>query len=111
ITGHLLGASFFFSRGGGEVSNARKFCTAIAFQLAERIPTLRPHICNAITEHEKTASLSLQDQWRQLVLKPLSKLSNSTCPVYYTIVVDALDECDDDSTKNIPLLLNLLAEA
>jgi Heterokaryon incompatibility protein (HET)/NACHT domain len=104
-----LGASFFFSRGGGDVGHAGKFCTTLAVQLAEHVPTLRRHICDAITEHGNIVSLSLQDQWRQLVLKPLSKLSDDFCPLSYIIVIDALDECDNDS--NIRLILHLLAEA
>ena len=35
-----LGASFFFSRGGGDVSHAHKFVTSIAIQLARSIPDL-----------------------------------------------------------------------
>ncbi|KAH7397941.1 hypothetical protein BKA64DRAFT_745489 [Cadophora sp. MPI-SDFR-AT-0126] len=34
-----LGASFFFSRGGGDVSHASKFLTSIAVQLTDNIPS------------------------------------------------------------------------
>src|SRR6266480_687438 len=91
-----LGASFFFSRGGGDVSYAGKFFTSIAFQLAKKSLPLRRHICEALQEHSDIASQSLQDQWRQLVLYPLSKCDNSSCPSSYIIVIDALDECSDD---------------
>ncbi|KAL2046029.1 hypothetical protein N7G274_001476 [Stereocaulon virgatum] len=57
-----LGASFFFSRGGGDVSHARKFVTTIAVQLAENVPSLKPHICHAIANRSRIAGLSLQDQ-------------------------------------------------
>jgi hypothetical protein len=40
-----LGASFFFSRGGGDVGHAGKFCTTIAVQLANNVPTPYWHIC------------------------------------------------------------------
>jgi len=43
-----------------------------------------------------------------LVLGPLSKLSEDSCSSY-AVVIDALDECDDDS--NIRVILHLLAEA
>ena len=36
-----LGASFFFSRGGGDVSHAGKFFTSIAVQLANKSPSLK----------------------------------------------------------------------
>ena len=45
-----LGASFFFSRGGGDLSQATKFFTDIAMQLADNIPTLKDHICKVIDE-------------------------------------------------------------
>ena len=77
-------------------------------QLANNVPTLHQHICDAIAEHGDIVSLSLHDQWHQLVLGPLSKLSEDSCSSY-VIVIDALDECDDDN--NIRVILRLLAEA
>src|SRR5262249_48845134 len=87
-----LGASFFFSKGGGDVGHAGKFVTSIAVQLANDIPPLRGHICNAIMECSDIVTRSLSDQWNQLVLTPLSKLDGKSCPSY-VLVVDALDEC------------------
>ena len=104
-----LGASFFFSRGGGDVGHAGKFVTSIALQLSKSMPSLRQHICDAITEHNDIASQSLRDQWQQLVLSPLSKINANGFQSVYVLVVDALDECDDDD--NIRILLHLLAEA
>ncbi|OQV00176.1 WD domain-containing protein isoform 2 [Cladophialophora immunda] len=60
-------------------------------------------------EHENIASLSLQDQWRQLVLKPLTKLGDGLRLSSYLVVIDALDECDD--AIKIQIILQLLAEA
>jgi hypothetical protein len=103
-----LGASFFFSRGGGDVSHAGKFVTSIAVQLAHYVPSSRQHICDAITDCSNIASQSLRDQWHHLVLRPLSKLGNrSLYP--YVLIVDALDECEND--KNIQAIVQLLVEA
>ncbi|KAH0558666.1 hypothetical protein GP486_004684 [Trichoglossum hirsutum] len=104
-----LGASFFFLRGGGDISHAGKFFTSIAVQLARNVPALSRHICEAITERSDIASQSLRDQWQQLVLRPLSKLDGSSCQSLYVLVVDALDECDDEN--NIRIIPQLLAEA
>lgn len=104
-----LGASFFFSRGGGDVGHAGKFVTSIAVQLASRVPSLDQYICDAIKERRDIASQSLQDQWQQLVICPLSKLSGSDSLFPYILVVDALDECDND--KDIRIIVHLLAEA
>jgi hypothetical protein len=104
-----LGASFFFSRGGGDVGHADKFVTSIAVQLASSIPSLSQHTCDAIKESRDIASQSLPDQWQQLVLRPLSKLSKNSDQSSYVLVVDALDECD--KANNIGIIVNLLAEA
>ncbi|TVY23810.1 Vegetative incompatibility protein HET-E-1, partial [Lachnellula hyalina] len=104
-----LGASFFFSRGGGDVSHAGKFFTSIAVQLANNIPSLRHNVCDAISHRKDIASQSFRDQWSQLVLLPLSKLGGGSSSSSYVLVIDALDECDKD--EHIRMVLHLLAEA
>jgi hypothetical protein len=89
------------------VSHAGKFFTSLAVQLALNIPSLRQNICDAVMKQSDIASLSLSEQWRQLVLGPLSELDKSCQP--YILVVDALDECDNE--EHIRIILQLLAEA
>jgi hypothetical protein len=101
-----LAASFFFSRGGGDVGHAGKFVTSIAVQLAHSVPAVRQHISDAVAERSNIVSLSLRDQWQHLVLHPLSKLHE---PESYVVVVDALDECDNND--NIRIIVQLLAKA
>src|ERR1700728_4300026 len=45
-----LGASFFFSRGGGDVGHAGKFFTSFAVQLARNVPQIQRFISDAVTE-------------------------------------------------------------
>jgi hypothetical protein len=90
-----LRASFFFSKGGGDVSHAGKFFTSLAVQLARSIRPLREYIGNAMIERSDIANLSLVDQWRQLVLHLLSKV-RSTLRQAVVLVINALDECEDD---------------
>jgi hypothetical protein len=105
-----LGASFFFSRGGGDVGHARKFVASIALQLASSIPGIEQYICEAVTEHKVIASQSLRDQWQRLIIRPLSKLkSSNSSPSSYVLIVDALDECDNEN--DIRTILQLLTEA
>jgi hypothetical protein len=77
-----LEASFFFSRGGGDVGHAGKFVTSDARQHASNILPLQSWICKAITACSDIATLSLGDQWRRLVLEPLSKLDSSHIRLY-----------------------------
>ncbi|KAF5852326.1 hypothetical protein GGP41_007754 [Bipolaris sorokiniana] len=105
-----LAASFFFSRGGGDVGHAGKFVTSLAVQLARNVPVLKQHISDAVVERDDIASQSLRDQWQHLVLRPLSKLHEPEAGQRrYIIVIDALDECDNDS--NIRIIVQLLAKA
>lgn len=89
------------------MSHAGKLFTTLAVQLAKQIPSLQKQIYNAIAKQSNIASLSLSDQWHQLVLSPLSRLEESHQS--YVLVVDALDECEDDN--DVRRILELLAEA
>ncbi|KAL3427466.1 vegetative incompatibility protein HET-E-1 [Phlyctema vagabunda] len=106
-----LGASFFFARGGGDVSHAGKFVTSLAVQLADAVPFLQTHICDAMRERSDIANLSLLDQWRELVIRPLKlvKSDKPPSPSSYLFIIDALDECDNDS--HVRTILQLLGEA
>lgn len=90
------------------MNHARKFVTTIAVQLADNVPSLKPHICHIVANRSNIASLSLQDQWRQLILSPLSKLEGNLYQPY-TLVIDALDECENGN--EIQIILTLLLEA
>jgi hypothetical protein len=104
-----LGASFFFTKGGGDVGNARKFVTTVAVQLADNVRPLRRYICDAFMERSDITSQALQDQWHQLVLRPLLKLDSNGRNSSYVLIIDALDECEGDN--DIRIILQLLAEA
>ena len=106
--GHL-GASFFFSRGKGDISHAGKLFTTIAVQLAKKSPSLKSCICEAIKEHGDIASQGLHDQWVRLVLQPLSKIKATSDLSPLVLVIDALDECEGDG--DIRVILQLLAAA
>ncbi|KAH6134154.1 hypothetical protein HBI68_251490 [Parastagonospora nodorum] len=103
-TKQFLGASFFFSRGGGDVGRASTFVTSIAVQLARSVSGVRRHINNTLLQRPEIASQSLRDQWQYLVLEPLSKLSG---PAVFVLVIDALDECED--SNDTQLIAELLA--
>jgi hypothetical protein len=89
------------------VSHAGKLFTSLAVQLAYAVPSLQAYIRDAVRERSDIANLSLLDQWRQLVLGPLSRLEKAHQS--YVLVIDALDECESDN--NVRIILGLLAEA
>jgi hypothetical protein len=73
------------------------------------MPSLQHYISNAISDNIDIASQSLRDQWRQLILRPLSKLDSYNSQLHCVLIIDALDECDNEN--DIRTILQLLAEA
>jgi len=102
-----LAASFFFSRGRGDISRAGKFFTTIAAQLAENLPGLRPFISKAIDDHPDIHQRALREQWKLLIYNPLENAPAQSKPI--VVVIDALDECE--RKEDIKLILQLLAQA
>ncbi|KAF8542356.1 putative WD-repeat protein [Trichophaea hybrida] len=105
-----LGASFFFSRGQGDLGHATKFFTSLATQLANTLSVLKPYICRAIAENPDISERGLAEQWKHLIFLPLSNVKDvSLQSRQYILMIDALDECEGE--KDIGLILQLLAEA
>ena len=103
----LLGASFFFSRGQGDVGNAAKFFTTIAALLVDSIPGLKPLVCKALAEDSRILAKDPRNQWEQLILGPLHKLPTGSLELRFVLVIDALDECDNALDANqIPQLIS-----
>jgi hypothetical protein len=104
-----LGASFFFSRGGGDLAKADRFFTTLALQLAKASPDLKRYICDSIARHGDIGQQSLRDQWKQLIFQPISMLKHGQLRFSPLIlVIDALDECEHQN--DIRVILGLLPE-
>ncbi|KAF3011317.1 hypothetical protein E8E14_003394 [Neopestalotiopsis sp. 37M] len=102
-----LGASFFFSKGEGDLGGSSKLVSSLARQLAESVPHIRRFICDAIAEKPEIMRRPLEEQWNQLISIPLSKLHDSQAPIL--LVIDALDECNDG--RDTQRILKLLTTA
>ena len=98
-----LGASFFFSRGGGDLGSSSKVFTTLATQLAEKSPDLKRYICEAVAENADIGNKGLYDQWNKLILQPLSRLNKSSFPLPLILLIDALDECEGDDDVQLVL--------
>ena len=75
-------------------------------QLA-KFPVLRERIHKAALDDDGIAKKILHDQWKQLVIEPMSKLNITPACRSLVLVVDALDECDKQG--DIRQVLQLLA--
>ncbi|OTA05304.1 hypothetical protein A9Z42_0059680 [Trichoderma parareesei] len=102
-----LGARFFFERGHSDRQNAAKFFTTIADQLATMQPAMADPIKDAARADPSIGSKGVEEQFYQLILRPLSALLKENWKgKQVVIVVDALDECgqEDDATEILRLL-------
>ncbi|CAI7662679.1 unnamed protein product [Penicillium bialowiezense] len=102
--GHLA-ASFFFKRNESDLSSARYFFTTIAAQLVQKLPAGAEYMLNAIEAHPDIPDMALAEQFKKLILQPMrAMLPKDSKPM--TVVIDALDECNDDNdTRAIIRLL------
>lgn len=106
---NCLGASFLFSRGGGDLGHAHKLFGSIALQLARSSIALKSLIVDAVAQNDDIAQQFLREQWRVLILDPLRQLDNRPYDhLNLIIVLDVLDECKNES--DIKIVLQLLTQ-
>jgi hypothetical protein len=106
----LLSASFFFKRGQGDRGNTSRFFSTISWDLADKFPVLVPHIAQALENCSRLAEKGIETQFEELILRPLSVVWQKSSSKYKqaTIVIDALDECEEEPQR-IRKILDLLS--
>ncbi|KAJ1304090.1 hypothetical protein OPQ81_008494 [Rhizoctonia solani] len=93
-TEHKLAASFFCSRLQEECRKVDRIIPSIAYQLARFSRPFQSAIC-AILEKDPDIHESIPEvQFHELLVKPLLEVER-TLPEGMTVVIDALDECED----------------
>ena len=86
-------ATFFFSRGSGDTGHTRKFVGTIATQLASQWPAFENALLGVISDNKEIVCKRQQDQWKALILEPLSSMPHGPGSQHVLLVVDAVDEC------------------
>ena len=76
-----------------------------------RSPLLRDRIDEATLDDDGIADKILRDQWKQLIIEPLSKLNTESVRKTLVLVIDALDECDREGDINRVIQLLPIAGA
>jgi hypothetical protein len=105
----LLGASFFFKKGEVDRGNASKVFTTITLQLVHTVSALALYVKDAIDTEPKIAGKSLGQQFKKLILEPLSKARQNSKEIFtLVILLDALDECEPE--EHISAILRLLPQ-
>ncbi|KAG8722997.1 hypothetical protein FRC09_005181 [Ceratobasidium sp. 395] len=91
---HQLGASFFCSRQLPECRDVNRIVPSISYQLSLFSLPFRHALSEVLEKHRDIHNQLLQDQFEYLVAAPLLRVAH-TFGADVTIVIDALDECDD----------------
>jgi hypothetical protein len=109
-----LVAGYFFKRGEKDRNSTARFFPTIAAQLIDNIPQFETclrmslgKLGNAVVE--KVEKRALEDQFKTLILTPLSQLlPGKSANLPRVIVIDAVDECEQ--YDHIPRILSLFSQ-
>jgi len=105
---NLLGASFFCSRDNADRSNSNMIFPTIAYQLCLFQPILREHVSRAMRKDPDLSFAFPSMQLEKLIVEPLEAVMRLQAFQPCLIVIDALDECNEDSTSTVLTALGLL---
>ena len=94
----ILGASFFCSHLDTESSNADLIFLTLAYELARHSTATSNALLNALEKDRNVGHKSLRDQFLNLIVTPTKAASEAvSTPRPLVIVIDALDECANQS--------------
>ncbi|KAL8940747.1 MAG: hypothetical protein Q9211_002128 [Gyalolechia sp. 1 TL-2023] len=107
VSSHL--ATYFFKRGHGDLAHVRRLLPTIVRQWVRFSPSYRQSVLDVIKKDPNIGqSADIREQYETLIVGPLRlsrQLEPSSEP--FIIVMDALDECDDET--DLRMLLKLFA--
>jgi hypothetical protein len=98
-----LGATFFCKRDDNSLNQPSLVFSTIAFRLAHTYPLLKEHILSALGDDPDVGESHIRNQFQQLIVEPLSKLPSDLDVPPVVMIIDAVDECGHESTRE-PLL-------
>ncbi|KZP33353.1 hypothetical protein FIBSPDRAFT_924404 [Athelia psychrophila] len=98
----ILGASFFCSRDSAECSKPKLLFTTIAYQLSLVCDAFGEKVVAAMHSDPDMGIKSLSHQLEKLILEPLNH-ARDLLPSPCVVIIDALDECGDDSRTHAVL--------
>ncbi|CCO37512.1 Vegetative incompatibility protein HET-E-1 [Rhizoctonia solani AG-1 IB] len=100
-----LGASFFCSRTMLECRQVKNIIPSIAYQLARFSRPFRCALAKVLELDPDAHTRSLNMQYQKLIAEPLAGVESSL-PLDFIVVIDALDECENEDS--VSQILDLL---
>ncbi|CAE6420154.1 unnamed protein product [Rhizoctonia solani] len=92
-----LGASFFCSRAISECRQVKHIIPSISYQLARFSLPFRCALDKVLGLDPDAHTRALRIQHQKLIVEPLMEVQRSL-PTDFIVVIDALDECEDESS-------------
>ncbi|KLO12430.1 hypothetical protein SCHPADRAFT_998163 [Schizopora paradoxa] len=103
----ILGANFFFSRDIAELSKPSLVFPTISFELSRFDAQFKRALYDVLAEDSRIPFLNLEQQFEKLICAPFAACRGKR-PIL--IMLDALDECAEDTDILLRLLLKYKAE-
>ncbi|KAG8763615.1 hypothetical protein FRC11_000225 [Ceratobasidium sp. 423] len=100
-----LGGSFFCSNALPKCRDVSRIIPTIAYQLAQASPEFASELSQVLELNADSQLQGLEAQFQKLFLLPLQSASKG-CPLGLTVVIDALDECEDQ--EGAGLIINMI---
>ncbi|EUC60433.1 vegetative incompatibility protein HET-E-1, putative [Rhizoctonia solani AG-3 Rhs1AP] len=95
----VLAGSFFCQRNDPNLSDPLRLINNIVHDIASRCPPYAHVVANAIRANRTLCTAHLSIRYEGLVKGPLKRLRSLSAPAPLVVVVDALDECGDWSSR------------
>ena len=93
-----LGGTFFASHLRVDTSDARRIIPTISLQLAKYLPSFGPLLLDVVNNNPNCSSWRIAKQFMNFMVRPLiAACRENRVVVVPVIVLDALDECSDES--------------
>ncbi|KAG8753203.1 hypothetical protein FRC11_007614, partial [Ceratobasidium sp. 423] len=92
----LLAASFFCTRTSADCRDVTRIVPTMAYQLARYSSPFQSALCEVLGEDPDVCSKNISTQFERLMIEPLRRKKDDI-PDNLVVVIDAPDECDDQS--------------
>lgn len=93
--------TFFCSRDIRDCNDYKMIIPTIAYQMAARFPAYKSELSRVLADEQDIRARDLSHQIKVLLVDPLLAVADFFKPC--VVIIDALDECKDDSTTSVVL--------
>lgn len=104
----MLGGTFFCSRSQDECRNVDRIFPTIAYELARRFPSVRHALLEVLKRDPDSGTRRMELQFLDLIVSPVKVATEDLTKRSVVVVIDALDECADQS--KVEMMLSIISQ-